>query len=213
MMVQSTNFNLICIDECQKSLDSASTLPNCYAVYTNNQGPKNGQCPFFHTYLESGQLEEKRGQIIQLQCQVKFHFFIPTLVDEAPSTNQMAIISQGIHTHPPPPPHRVPPKVRDRIITLVKEFGVCEATARKLTASPMLSIMLNGKTSLGQEHVALTNQDVVNYLIRKERAKEFPWGTDFQGVQYLMRQQSGPSPYIHWTELFTVKFKSLCQKR
>jgi hypothetical protein len=51
--------------------------------------------------------------------------------------------------------------------------------------------MLDGRTSLTQEHVALTNADVVNRLIQKERVKEFPWGTDYLGALFLMNQQSG----------------------
>ena len=98
---------------------------------------------------------------------MKFHFFTPFLVNDRPSTNHIVIISYGIHTHPPPPARRIPLQVKDKIIKAVQAFGVGEATARRIVASPILPIMLNGRTTLTQEHVSLTNQDVVNYLIRK----------------------------------------------
>lgn len=185
----------------------------CYTVLANNQGNKIGLCSHYHQIVDdSGSLTRRRGKIIQLTCGVKFHIFTPTFVNGIPSTRYMAIISYGSHTHPPPPAHRVPTQVKERILKVVKEFGVGEATARKLISSPILPIMLNGKTSLSQEHVALTNQDLVNHLIRKERVKEFPWGTDFQGVQYLMLQQNDSNPYIRHAELFEDgRFIVLCQ--
>ena len=42
--------------------------------------------------------------------------------------------------------------------------------------------MLGGEIQdLGEMHVGLLNQDVVNHIIRKERIKSHTWGTDFQG--------------------------------
>ena len=88
----------------------------------------------------------------------------------------------------------------------------CRCRAEFFRTSPILPIMLNGKTSLSQEHVALTNQDVVNHLVRRERAKEFAWGMDFQGVQYLMFRQNDSNPYIRHVELFPDgRFIILCQ--
>ena len=111
----------------------------------------------------------------------------------------MAIISYGEHSHPPPPPRKIPALVRDQLIRAIREFGAAEATARRLVASPILPIMMNGATSLSQEHIAMTNQDAVNHLIRKERLKEYPWGTDFIGVQQMMTRQGLTDPYIRST--------------
>jgi hypothetical protein len=147
------------------------------------QGGKNQRCAFKHTIeSEDGGTKRAQGKLIQLKCDVKYHFFTPLFVNGQASTNKMAIICYGEHTHPPPPPRKIPAATKEKFIKAVRAFGVGEATARRLLASPMLPIMLNGKTSFEQEHVALANQDVINYLIRKERIKEFPWGTDFQGM-------------------------------
>ena len=192
---------------------SGSSVPVCYTVLANNQGSKDGKCSHYHRIVgDGGSITHRKGQIVQLSCNVKFHIFTPTFSNETPSTRYMAILSYGTHNHPPPPAHRIPIQVKEKILKVIQAFGVGEATARKLIASPILPIMLNGKTNLGSEHVALTNQDVVNYLIRKERAKEYPWGTDYQGVQYLMLQQNPDNPYIRHVELFPDgRFIILCQ--
>jgi len=147
------------------------------------QGGKNQRCAFKHTIEgEDSSTKRAQGKLIQLKCDVKYHFFTPLFVNGKASTNKLAIICYGEHTHPPPPPRKIPAAVKDKFVTAVRAFGVGEATARRLLASPILPIMLNSKTGFEQEHVALANQDVINYLIRKERIKEFPWGTDFQGM-------------------------------
>ena len=51
----------------------------CHAVYANLQGPKDKKCPFYHNTAVQSESEtktiKKRGNIVQLECQVKFHFF------------------------------------------------------------------------------------------------------------------------------------------
>jgi len=126
----------------------------------------------------------------------------------------MAIICFGEHNHPPPPQRRIPPTVKDEIVNIIKFFGTGEATARRIVASPILPIMLNGKTTLSQEHISLTNQGVVNYLIRKERYKEYPHGTDFLGVIHLSEKQHSSNRYIRQTiHNDDGSFVILCQSK
>ena len=108
----------------------------------------------------------------------------------------MAIVCFGEHNHPPPPQRRIPPAVKDEIVNIIKFFGTGEATARRIVASPILPIMLNGKTTLSQEHISLINQGVINYLIRKGQCKEYPHGTDFLGVVYSSEKQYSSNRYI-----------------
>ena len=181
-------------------------------MYSNLQGGKNGKCPFYHS-IEGSHRREK-GNIVQMECDVKFYFFTPKFNDDGkPTTKSMAVLSFGEHTHPPPPPRKIPRLVKDELIKIVQRLGgATELTARRIIASPTLSIMLNGKTALSEEHIALSNQDAVNHLIRKERLKEHPWGTDFQGAQYLMNQHGLSDPYIRQTLHFPDgHFVVLCQ--
>jgi hypothetical protein len=127
----------------------------------------------------------------------------------------MSIVSYGEHNHPPPPPRKIPANVKEQLIKAIKQYGaVADCTARRLLASPTLPIIMNGSLTLSQEHIALTNQDAVNHLIRKERLKEYPWGTDFIGVQKLMTNlsRSLSDPYIRSaTQLPDGHFIVLCQ--
>jgi hypothetical protein len=59
----------------------------------------------------------------------------------------------------------------------------------------MLPIFLDGKSNLTTQHISLTNMDAINHLIRKERLREYPNGTDILGVQHLMSKQPA-DPYI-----------------
>ena len=192
-------------------VEAISYETKCYAVYSNLQGAKNGKCSFYHSI--DGDSHRHRGNIIQMDCNVKIYVFTPVFDnDNKPSTKHMAILCFGEHTHPPPPPRKIKPSVKAELIKVIKTFGAAEATARRLVASPILSIMLNGATSLSQEHIALTNQDAVNHIIRKERLKEYPWGTDFQGAQFLMQQQGLSDPYIRETVQYSDStFVILCQ--
>lgn len=188
IQVQYTNFNSIAnkLEEQEYRFETASTAVTCNAVYANNQGGEDQLCNFYHSTLEG---TKQRGKIIQLSCGVKFYCFLPILVNGAPSTNHIAVVCYGVHDHPPPPPHRIPETIKDRLTELIRAYGVGEVTARKLIASPLLPIMLSGETKLTKYHKTLQNLDAVGNLIRRERAKEFPWGTDFHGALYLKEQE------------------------
>ena len=85
-------------------------------------------------------------------------------------------------------------------------------TARRLVASPVFSLLTNGKTILDNEVVALHNFDKVNRLIRHAKQEEYPHGTDVAGVQFLQHSQSRDDPYIRTVEHFSDgNFIILCQ--
>jgi hypothetical protein len=126
----------------------------------------------------------------------------------------MAIVCFGEHHHPPPPARRIPPKIREELIKVVIAFGTAEATARRLISSPILPLMLNGAKTLSEEHISLTNQSVVNHLIRKERYKKFPHGTDYLGVLHLIKYQNQQDPYIRKAIMKDDgQFVILCQSK
>ena len=108
----------------------------------------------------------------------------------------MVLICIGEHPHPAPPARKIPAKVKDTFIKVFRQFGLFKVTAKRLLASPLLPILLDGKTNLSTHHIALTNMDAVNHLIRKERLCEHPLGTDILGVQHLMSTQRLTDPYI-----------------
>ena len=65
----------------------------------------------------------------------------------------MAIVCYGQHDHPPPPAIRISSTIKNELVRVVQAFGSsAECTARRLIASPMLLIMLNGQTELTETH-------------------------------------------------------------
>jgi len=174
---------------------------------------KSPECPFYHRVpgTKSHSIQRVRGKILQLDCSVKFYFVVPTFTRGNPSTNKMVIISYGQHSHPAPSASKIPISVKEQFATVFRQFGLTEVTARKLLASPMLPILLDGKTTLNSQHIALTNMDAVNHLIRKERLREHPNGTDILGVQHLMTKRLS-NPYIRQAiQLDDGHFVVLCQ--
>ena len=152
-------------------LDLLNIKSECHYVIANMQGNKKTQeCPFYYEVKGINvHTTRVKGKIIQLECQVKFYFVVPTFMNGKPSTNKMALISIGEHSHPPPPPRKIPAAVKDSFAKVFREFGLTEVTARRLLASPLLLILLDGKTNLSTHHIALANMDAVNHLIRRER--------------------------------------------
>jgi len=116
------------------------------------------------------------------------HIYLPVHIDDESSTNSMTIVYFDEHEHPPPPARRIPPEIKWELVKVIQVFGTSEAIARRIAASPILPIMLNGKTTLSQEHITLMNQGVVNHLIHKERFKEYPHGMDYLDILHLVKQ-------------------------
>ena len=169
-------------------------------------------CPYFHSLLDG---TRRKGRLNRIECPVKFHFLTPILKgDSRLSTNHFVIVSEGEHNHPPPPMRRIAPDLKDKVIDAVKGFGLAEATARKLVASSFMPIILNGEEDLTYWHLALLNQSVVNHIIRTERAKEHPLGTDFLGVQHQLTRQDPNNPYIRSATMYPDgKFILHCQSK
>jgi hypothetical protein len=196
--------------ESQRSINKTNSS-ECHYVIANLQGnKKTQQCPYYHDVQGSAQV---RGKIVQHECEVKFYFLVPIFDEDGnPSTNKMVLICIGEHPHPPPPARKIPAKVKDAFVKVFRQFGLYEVTARRLLASPVLPILLDGKTDLSAHHIALTNMDAVNHLIRKERLREHPLGTDILGVQHLMSTQRLADPYIRQAIQFDDgHFVILCQ--
>jgi hypothetical protein len=107
----------------------------------------------------------------------------------------MAIISYGKHPHCAPPPSKLADNIRSPCITLFRKLGLTDLTARKLLSSPLLPVLLDGSTELSEKHLASINHDSLNHLIRRERLREYPFGTDVLGVQHLMQTRIS-DPYV-----------------
>lgn len=168
-------------------------------------------CPELHVGIKG---DKRDGKLMQLTCDVHYYILTPVVFENTHklSVKYMVIISKGEHNHPPPPPRRLSSETKTRLIQAITQYGVEEATARRLTASPYMSIILDGKREFSMNHIPLINQSVVNHIIRMEKAKQLPFGTDFLGVQHQMTLQDPTNPYIRIATMFPDgKFLVLCQ--
>jgi hypothetical protein len=158
----------------------------CILFLTNSKGPTgqrwNGQkllC--YSVHLIDGALQF--GHLISLTCNVVYEIYKPVLEEGTgrPFVPFFAIVSYGEHTHPAPPPSKIPNDVRLRLMDAIRAFGVNRATASRLLASSMLPRLLNNATTLAEEHISLLNHDRLNKIMQRERIRKYPWGTDFIG--------------------------------
>jgi hypothetical protein len=139
---------------------------------------EKGLCDTLHK--DQGQLVY--GRIKRYECQVKFRIYRPVFGEDGKaSVPYMAIISIGMHDHPPPPASKVPPHVKELLLELARLHGLETATARRLLSSAMLPKVFHNAPSLATAHVALLNNDRVNRMIQRERVKQYPYGMDFLG--------------------------------
>jgi len=60
----------------------------------------------------------KQGSIIQKKCGVKYTKIVPLDIEQCP---YVILISRGVHSHPPPPPNRVPITIRSRLQDLIRQ--------------------------------------------------------------------------------------------
>ena len=85
-------------------------------------------------------------------------------------------------------------------------------TARRLVASPMFSLLTNGKTILNNDIVALYNFDKIDRLLCHAKQEEYPCGTDVAGIQFFQHSQSQDDLYVRTIEYFSDRnFIIVCQ--
>ncbi|RHZ86523.1 hypothetical protein Glove_50g13 [Diversispora epigaea] len=92
--------------------ESDEPINNCFTVLHNSS--KKTYCP--HPHCERNIV--KQGSIIQKTCNVKYSKLIPLDIKKCP---YIILVSRGIHSHPPPPPNRVPITIRDRLQELIHQ--------------------------------------------------------------------------------------------
>jgi hypothetical protein len=59
------------------------------------------------------------GQLVRQGCRVTFEIIIPCNLAETP---YYLFSSHGVHTHPPPPPHKTPQELKEEITGLIQRM-------------------------------------------------------------------------------------------
>ncbi|CAB4418704.1 unnamed protein product [Rhizophagus irregularis] len=92
--------------------ESEEPTNDCYTILPNSS--KKTLCS--HPHRTGTTI--KQGSIIQKTCGVKYSKIIPLDIKSCP---YVILISKGIHSHPPPPPSRVPLTICSRLQELIHQ--------------------------------------------------------------------------------------------
>ncbi|KAF8155102.1 hypothetical protein K438DRAFT_1943027 [Mycena galopus ATCC 62051] len=177
------------------SADKAERTSTCSRIIGSGSGKKGKQlCPFPH--LKDGKVHI--AQMVKRACKAMTTIYVPLDEDTIP----IAIVvpkHEVPHTHPPPPPTKVPADVKHLYEEAVRAFGVSTATVNKVERAAT-TIQIMGKAP-GLVHPSLlqvsTKQGIITALKRREP------GGDKSGWEglfdlYKADQQKDPKePYIY----------------
>ncbi|RHZ81222.1 hypothetical protein Glove_122g77 [Diversispora epigaea] len=156
--------------------ESDEPINNCFTVLHNSL--KKIYCPYPHCERNI----VKQGSIIQKTCNVKYLKLIPLDIKKCP---YMILVSRRIHSHPPPPPNRVPITIRDRLQELIHQANnnTGDVTPTRIISGNLIKTYF-GTEYLAEVHVSLNNADRLRYHVDKIQKKINPQGTDLLGVVY-----------------------------
>ncbi|OJD22190.1 hypothetical protein ACJ73_06466 [Blastomyces percursus] len=137
-----------------------------------------------------------RGKLVHQKCNVIFDILIPIDLENSP---YIALRSHGLHSHPPPPPSRIPVNITRDIAQVIHQMKDPDLTLTLFLKSPEIKTLCQrySQQTFTQIHKSLINMDRIAALIYKERLFHFPEGRDFAGVMYHYQQdQQEHDPYI-----------------
>ncbi|CAB5379938.1 unnamed protein product [Rhizophagus irregularis] len=137
----------------KENSESEEPTNDCYTILPNSS--KKTLCSHPH---HTG-TTIKQGSIIQKISGVKYSKIIPLDIKSCP---YVILISKRIHSHPPPPPSRVPLTIRLR--NLIKTYF--------------------GTDYLSEVHSSLNNNDHLRYYVDKIQKEIHPQGQGLLGVVY-----------------------------
>ncbi|RHZ76174.1 hypothetical protein Glove_202g111 [Diversispora epigaea] len=156
--------------------ESDEPINNCFTVLHNSS--KKTYCP--HPHCERNIV--KQGSIIQKTCNVKYSKLILLDIKKCP---YMILVSRGIHSHPPPPPNRVPITICDRLKELIHQANdnTGDVTPIRIISGNLIKTYF-GTEYLAEVHASLNNADRLRYHVDKIQKEINPQGTGLLGVVY-----------------------------
>ncbi|KAJ7161781.1 hypothetical protein C8R43DRAFT_947296 [Mycena crocata] len=149
---------------------------------------------------------DPNGALVQplltdLACNCKFCIYEP--VEEYRQFFPFVLImSMGKHEHPVPLPLKTPPKIRDKVMDLLKQLqdDLPDITPRRFLRHPILKAFLSTQypslisPTLADWHVSLANRDHVRAYIKDALKEHYPFRTGWAGVIHLKEYQDSKLP-------------------
>ncbi|KAJ7252177.1 hypothetical protein C8J57DRAFT_1238053 [Mycena rebaudengoi] len=159
-----------------------------------NANAQRACCPYEHRYAE-GNLT--LPALSRLSCSSRFRIYepLPAYRRDFPF---VLIVTRGAHTHPVPLPTKTPAPIRQQLMNLLEETGVdlADMTPRKFLRHAVVTAFLKrlfpclASPTLADWHVSLANRAHLGIYINCAREKNWPLGTDWEGVARLKELQN-----------------------
>ncbi|KZV94541.1 hypothetical protein EXIGLDRAFT_748607 [Exidia glandulosa HHB12029] len=151
-------------------------------------------CPMLHR-TEDDKLAH--GALTKAQpCTAKFRVYVPT---DLHANSSIVVLCISPHSHAAPERSMTPPAIRDAFKSMltVMDWRLADATPRRVIQDSGFMTALRRSLEwkdapnpvLGDLHPSLANLDHTAYLIDSIRQPLYPFGTDFEGAQFMLNQQ------------------------
>ncbi|KAI2780986.1 hypothetical protein F4815DRAFT_468655 [Daldinia loculata] len=167
------------------------------------QNSKRGRtCSFDHP--------QGKGNMVNRKCDCRYQVFIPEDLDIMP---YILVVCTGRHTHPIPPPDKLPETLRQEIWELITKTGTSKLTLPVFLTHPLVKEWLNNKDAshITAVHPTFANSSVLSNMFRKHRLLHWPTGSSLMAVQRLYEKQAGkPGQYIQYVFQNAYNFMVVC---
>ncbi|KAK4196455.1 hypothetical protein QBC40DRAFT_351776 [Triangularia verruculosa] len=161
--------------------DPRLRLKDCYDV--DQQTGRRSLCT--DTHLRG----EGQGQMNTLsECDVKISFLVPVDLVQTP---YIIIASHGIHSHPPPPPKKVPSDILIGLMEVMDGIGREDITVGQLHNNPAIAQFCeqHGGKTLADIAAGLANYSRLYLTVLAYRLRVNPFGCGIDGVMHLFEQE------------------------
>ncbi|EYE90581.1 uncharacterized protein EURHEDRAFT_466851, partial [Aspergillus ruber CBS 135680] len=106
--------------------------------------------------------------------------------------------SQGIHKHPPPPPHKPPELILRGVQNIIRQMRNPSLTRAQFLRSPELEAFCSqyNASTPAEIHTSFSNLDRISAIIQKQRLLSYPAGQGYNGVLYIYNTNPFIREYI-----------------
>ncbi|EXX69589.1 hypothetical protein RirG_094700 [Rhizophagus irregularis DAOM 197198w] len=140
------------------------------------------ECPIPH--VKDGKIELL--PLVKIGCNVIFHKYEPLDLKSCP---YIVMVVKNTHSHPLPPPHRIPGHLQENVKNLIKNSNdlLSDTTSRKLISGPLIKAVF-GEVVLSDIHASMNNIDKLRNIVMKEQKLLHPHGQGIMGVVHAFNQ-------------------------
>ncbi|CAB5121880.1 unnamed protein product [Rhizophagus irregularis] len=99
------------------------------------------------------------------------------------------MVVKNTHSHPPPPPHRIPVHLQENVKNLIKNSNdlLNNTTPRKLISGPLIKAVFE-EIVLSDIHASMNNIDKLRNIVMKEQRLLHSYGQGIMGVVHAFNQ-------------------------